>query len=173
MARLVRQIVGLVDDEQQRPFGLAQILGDLEVHRVDARLDIHDEQQHVAIGDGLLHLRPNRAAHRVRRSRDQPAGVDQPEPPAVPLCGREMTVAGDAGLRVDDRLAPPDDAIEQGRLADVGATDDGDGRYGRSDGRTVGLTHSENASRPTVRPSDSPTSIASAKSYDNRIGMGN
>ena len=34
------------------------------------------------------------------------------------------------GLLLDDRLPPPDDAVEQGRLADVGAADDGDDGQG-------------------------------------------
>src|SRR5439155_10759316 len=42
VTRLVGEIVGLIDDQQYRPFCLAQVLYNLEVHRLDARLDVHD-----------------------------------------------------------------------------------------------------------------------------------
>ena len=151
LARLVGEIVRLVHDQQQRPLRLTEKLGDLEVQRVDPRFDVDHEEQHVAVRDRLLDLRADRAVDRIGRPGDQAPGVHQPEPPAVPLSRREMPVAGHAGLRIDDRLAASDDAIEQRRFSDVGATDDGDGR-------------------DTHTPTPSATK-ASAKSYDSLIGI--
>src|SRR5256885_9975917 len=37
------------------------------------------------------------------------------------------SIAGDARAGVHDRVPAPDQSVEQGRLADVGAADDGDG----------------------------------------------
>lgn len=44
-------------------------------------------------------------------------------------------VAGDAGLVLDDRLAAADDAVHQGRLADIRAADDGEDRKRAVSGR--------------------------------------
>ena len=40
--------------------------------------------------------------------------------------GREFTVADTAGLLFDDRAALADQAVEKGRLAHIGAADNGD-----------------------------------------------
>src|SRR2546422_7673019 len=81
-----------------------------------------------------------------------PAGIDQPKPPAVPFRGSEVAIARHTRLGVHDGLAAPDDAVEERRLADVGAADDGD----------CGDAHTATSS---------PTS-ASAKSYESRTGIG-
>ena len=47
---------------------------------------------------------------------------------ALPLGLDLLAVAGDAGLLLDDGVAAADDAVEERRLADVGAPDDGDDR---------------------------------------------
>ncbi len=56
------------------------------------------------------------------------AGVDDLEAAAVPGGLVADAVAGDAGLVLDDGLATADDAVDQGRLADVRAADDGQHR---------------------------------------------
>src|SRR5439155_23947664 len=80
-----------------------------------------------------------------------------------------MAVACHPGLRVHDRLAPPDDAVEERRLAHVGAADDGDGRNAHN--TTAGAA--EAARLPTVAPLPplSPAN-ASTKSYDSPTGTG-
>ena len=52
--------------------------------------------------------------------------VDDRELAPAPLGDPVEPVARQPRLRVDDRLAPAEDAVEQRRFADVGATDDGD-----------------------------------------------
>jgi hypothetical protein len=66
----------------------------------------------------------------------QPAGVDEFEPLALVLGDAADPVARDAGLIADDRPPAPDDAIEQGGLADVGPADDHDRR------QALGALHS-------------------------------
>ena len=56
------------------------------------------------------------------------AGVDEGEPAAGPLGVVRDAVAGDAGDVLDDGLAAADDAVDQRRLADVRAADDGQHR---------------------------------------------
>ncbi len=74
----------------------------------------------------------------VARGRRQPAaGVDDGERAAVPVGLEHLAVAGDAGLLLDDGVAPPDEAVHQRRLADVGAADDGDDREGGVHERTL------------------------------------
>src|SRR6266478_4098207 len=90
--------------------------------------------------------------HRIDRSGDQASGIHEPKPAAIPLGGGEMTVARHTRLGVHDRLAPPDDAVEERGLADVGPADDGNG----------GDAHAATTS---------PTN-ASAKSYDSLMGIG-
>ena len=146
--------------------GLAQRLCDFQVHRVDAGFDIHDEQQHVAIGNRLLDLSTNRSIEGIGRSRHQSAGIDEPEAAAVPLCGREVSIARHARLRIHDRLAPADDPVEQRRLPDVRPADDRDRRYAhfRSPPERWNDGMLERLSIPSFRLSIIPSSRASAKS---------
>ena len=53
--------------------------------------------------------------------------VDQAKSAATPLAQRVQAIAGNAGRVLDDREALTDEPVEEGALADVGATDDGDG----------------------------------------------
>ena len=131
---------------------MAEILRDLEIHGVDARLDVDQKHEHVALGDCLLHLAAYGTVQGIGGAGDHAARIHQPEAPPVPFRWRKVAVAGHAGLRIDDREAPADDAVEERRLADVGAPDD----------RDCGDLHAGTSS-PT-KPS--------AKSYDSRTGIG-
>ncbi|MDQ1020708.1 hypothetical protein QFZ43_007257 [Streptomyces afghaniensis] len=61
-----------------------------------------------------------------RTSCSPAAGVDDLEAAARPLGLVGHTVASDTGLVLDDGLAAADDAVHQGRLADIGAADHGE-----------------------------------------------
>src|SRR5205823_14815811 len=110
----------------------------------------------------------------VVRPRHHTARVHQPEPPSVPLGGAEMPIAGDARAGVHDRVPAPDQSVEQRRLADVGAADDGDGGGGAlhpcptpNAARGSGNAEREadqSVPRSAFRVPSSPK--ASAKSYD-------
>ena len=60
----------------------------------------------------------------------QSAGVHQRELDPVPVRIGIQTVARRAGLSIHDGEALPDNAVEQGGLADIGTADDGDERFG-------------------------------------------
>jgi hypothetical protein len=99
-----------VDDEQH---GVGQVDGDLGLH-----------------GDGLVD------ADGVGLP---PAGVDEGEAASAPLGLVRDAVARHAGLVLDDGLAPPEDAVDHGALADVRTTDDGEHRQRRGVGEGVGV----------------------------------
>ena len=146
---IVRQLIRLVGDEQDRPARAPQVMGDFHVRRGHAVDDVHHEQHEIAFRDRRLDLSADGAVQGVA-GRYEASRVHQPKAAAIPLRRREVAVAGHAGARVHDRFAPADDAVEQRGLADVGAPDDGDG----------GSAHA-------VTPW--PAS-ASAKSYENFTG---
>src|SRR5262249_52510492 len=84
-------------------------------------------------------------------SRHQTSRVDDLDRPVLGQLDRPRdAVAGDAGQIVDDRLPPPQQAVEQGRLADVGSADDGDGG-GEGHGRNYPLQVSVPSGRPALR----------------------
>ena len=62
----------------------------------------------------------------------EPAGVDDDEPPAVPLGVAVEAVAGRPGAVLDDGRALADEPVEQRALADVRPADDGDDREARA-----------------------------------------
>ncbi len=87
---------------------------------------VHDEQQHVRFLHRLQHLAANLDVHRNVRIVGETAGVHEPEGAAIPHGTAEVTVARGAGLVAHDRRVVADDAIEELRLTDVRAADDGD-----------------------------------------------
>src|SRR5947208_2415558 len=79
--------------------------------------------------------RPTMASFRLTSvGRSAAAGVHQLEVPALGFEEGGDAVAGDAGRGINDADPPAGQAVEQGRLADVRAADDGDEGYGQ--GRT-------------------------------------
>ena len=84
--------------------------------------------------------RPARRSGRAMplRVRGPAAGVDHHELPAVPVRVVGDPVPGHSGHVLDHGLAAADDPVDQRRLADVGAADDGDDGQGqRRCGRDV------------------------------------
>ena len=125
----------------------AQRLGRLLVGRRQARGCIDDEEDDVRLLDREARLLLDLLLDRVARVDLHAAGVDDDEAAIVPLGDRVEPVAGRACPILDDGLAPPDDAVEEGRLADVGPTDDGDDRAGRP----VGASAIAGSTAPTGR----------------------
>ena len=104
----------------------AEVGPDLLVGGDEPLLAVHHEEQQVALLDGQEHLLVE--AQGIVPGH-QAAGVDHLDRAVVGEVGRSRdAVAGDPRLVVDDGLPPADQAVEQGRLADVGAADDGDAR---------------------------------------------
>ena len=106
----------------------------------EALLSVRDEDEHRRLAHGERGLRLDHPgenldasdcvdAGRVLRrpgQRLQPAGVHHHELSVAPERADVHAVTGDSGLVVHDGALRPRQAVEQRRLADVGATDDGD-----------------------------------------------
>ena len=123
-------VVGLVHHHEDRLLDGPELLGDLLVQRDDALLDVDHEKDHVGRFDRQVDLLQ-------RGGGDDVLGLlasQEPDPPrvhqrvgtAMPLGLGHDPVTGHTRLVVHDGDAPPDDPVEEGGLADVGATHDGD-----------------------------------------------
>ncbi len=122
---LAARAVDLVGAQHDRLAGLAQQPYDGLVGVGGADLGVHDEHHRVGGLDGVLGLR----GHGRVDAEDvllPAAGVDDLEAAARPLGLVGDAVTGDTGLVLDDGLAAADDPVHQGRLADIGAADDGE-----------------------------------------------
>ena len=125
-------VVDLVGGQHDRLAGLAQDLDDglVDVGDADGRVD---HEQH---GVGERHRDLGLGGDPLGQPAGvgvPAAGVDDGEGAAVPDGVVRDPVAGHAGDVLDDGLAAADDAVDQGRLADVGAADDG--QHGHRAGR--------------------------------------
>ena len=127
-------VVDFVDRDDHRVRRALQHLRDARVLFRDADGDVDHEHDHVRgldRGVGLrAHLRRERGllAGEARITRGEPAArVDDLEPAGLPLGVEGLAVARDTGPLLDDRVAPADDPVDEGRLADVRPSDDRDG----------------------------------------------
>ncbi len=122
---LAALVVDLVGDEHDRLAGPAQQLDDrlVVVGRADGGVD--DEHDDVGEVDGDLGLLGD-AQVDAGGVRLPAAGVDDGEAAPAPLGLVGDPVTGHAGHVLDDGLAAAQDAVDQARLADVGAADHGD-----------------------------------------------
>ena len=98
-------------------------------HRVD------EEQDDVRLGDREMGLLLDARLDRIVGVELEPAGVDDDEPPAVPLGVAVQAVAGGPGAVLDDRRALAEEPVEQGALADIRSADDRDDRDPASSAR--------------------------------------
>ena len=122
---LAARAVDLVGAQHDGLAGLAQQLDDGLVGVGRADLGVDDEDDRVGGLDRELGLRGDGGVD-AEDVLLPAAGVDDLEAAARPLGLVGDAVAGDAGLVLDDGLAAADDAVHQGRLADVRAADDGE-----------------------------------------------
>src|SRR5207302_4051097 len=99
----------------------------------------------VGLIDRDLGLRLDRRPRRVLRGVEvQAGGVDDRKLTPAPLRDPVEAIAGQAGLRVDNRLPPTEHAVEEGRFTDVRPADDGNDGSGHGSIRRSG--------RPPMRP---------------------
>ena len=129
-------VVDLVGGEHDRLLRPAQDLDDGLVGVGDADGRVDDEQHGVGQADRDLGLGGDPLGQAAGVGVPA-AGVDDGERAARPVGVVGDPVAGHAGHVLDDRLAAADDPVDQRRLADVGAADDGQDRQ-RSGGRACG-----------------------------------
>ena len=122
----------IVDRDDEAPAFLDDIAGDVGVLGGESLDGVDDEDRHVGAADRLQ--RPERReALRGRSAGDlAPApdarGVDEDDLAPAPLQRRVDRVAGRAGHLADDRPVLPEKRVEERRLADVRAADEGDRR---------------------------------------------
>ena len=120
--------VDLVDDHEHIGADATKELRNAIVLVGDAHRGVDDQQDDVGIGDRSLRLLAHLAIEGVLGGQP-PAGVDQRELATDPLGVDRLAVTSDARSLLDDRLLRSRDPVHEGRLADVRATNDGDGRF--------------------------------------------
>ena len=119
----------LVHHQKGGAAGAAQANGDLFVVRRQPAARIHHEEQRVGFGDGLLGLLRHLVDDAVLGDRVEAGGIDHQEfafrhpPEAV------ATVAGEARKVGHQRVAGLGEAVKQGGLAHVGASNEDEGRF--------------------------------------------
>ena len=126
-ARLPRLPFRLVGDEDHRLAGAAHEIGEIFVVRRHADARVDDEENGVGRDDGVLRLGAHAPFQRGARALLQPGRVDDGEAQIGELPLTLATVAGDAGPVVDQRQLLAGEPVEERRLADIGAADDGEG----------------------------------------------
>ena len=123
-ARLPRCAFRLVGDDDDRLAGATHRLREMLVGGGEPGARVDHEQDRVAIDEGCLRLRTHAPGERFRIALLEARRVDDGEgkvrDPALALAA----IAGDARLVVDERQPPPNQPIEQRRLADVRPADD-------------------------------------------------
>ena len=122
--------IDLVDGDEHRFAAATEACGGFAIKRDDAFLHIDDEDDEVGGFDSELDLFERGFRDDVGclfpTEQANAAGIDECERLAMPFGFGADAIARDAGLIVDDGNAPPNDPVEERRLADVRATDDGD-----------------------------------------------
>jgi hypothetical protein len=103
---------------------------------------VHDEHEQVGGMNRAAAALEHELVQRILAGAEHAAGVDHLERHAAPLGRMRDHVARGPGNRRDDRAPRPRDAVEQRRLADVGASDEDDGRDSLSHGQTESRRHS-------------------------------
>ena len=119
-------VVDLVGGEDDGLGAAAQHVGDVLVHGCEAFAGVDEEEDDVGLVDSEGYLATDFDFEFVVAAHDVAAGVDDGEVLAVPVGVAVLAVAGDAGGGVDDGVAAFGEAVEEGGLADIGASDDGD-----------------------------------------------
>ena len=111
---VAHRVIDLVDREEHRLAGRAQLLRERVIDRRQTRAPVDDEQQRVGLAD-----RPERLAvdagtdDFARRLRIETAGVDDAQRRTEIVGVAVAAIARQARRIVDERGAPADEAIEQ------------------------------------------------------------
>ena len=120
-------VVGFVGEEVDGLGGVAEEGGDLGVGGEGAGLHVDDEADGVSFAQGLPHLGGDLVGVGAGQLlAEEPAGIDDAEAVAAPFGFAVEPVAGGAGQILDDGAPAAHEAVEEGGLAHVGATNEGD-----------------------------------------------
>jgi hypothetical protein len=130
-------VIRLVDGEHRRLVGCAQRLRDLSVAADQPLAAIYNEDKEIRVGDRAMPALQHQLVQRIFARAEHAAGVGQLELRILPLDALREDVTCRPGDGGDDRAPRMREAIEECRLADVGAADEHDGRKG-SGHRSVG-----------------------------------
>ncbi len=117
------RLVGQKDDGLVH---LAQAIGEDAVQRRHAFARVHHEHDQVRVLDRRLGLLAHPGFQAFVGDVLIPCGVDQGQIHVADHAVGVAAVTGHAGAIIDQRKALADEAIEQCRLAHIGAADDGD-----------------------------------------------
>ena len=118
--------VGLGGDEDGGGLAAAHGVGHVVVAGGEAITRIDAEEDEGGLGDGGVDLGADQVGVVAFVLNLEAAGVEQKKGAVAPLDLGFETVARGAGLVLDDGEPFADDAVEERRLADVGAAHDGD-----------------------------------------------
>jgi len=118
--------VDLVDGEEDGLAAAQEEAGEGDVGRGELGAAVDDHNDDGGFGEGGAGLKEDFGGDEFGVVGDDAAGVDQAGGGGLPLDEAVDAVAGDAGLVADDGAARAGEAIEECRLADVGAAADGD-----------------------------------------------
>jgi len=129
--------VDLVDGEEDGLAAAQKEAGEGDVGRGELGAAVDDHDDDGGFGEGGAGLEKDFGGEQRGVVGDDAAGVDQARVGGLPLDEAVDAVAGDAGLVADNGAARAGEAIEERRLADVGAAADGD-EWERAGGGGVG-----------------------------------
>ena len=102
----------------------AQELRNRLIRSRDSLLTIHDHHRHAGLLEGQSRLLADLRQELTVIVENQSTGVHHLELTVAPEAVLVGAVTRDAGLIVDNRLPTATEAVDQGGLADVGASDD-------------------------------------------------
>ena len=131
--RLLARVIHLVGSEDHGLVGGAQHANDVLVGAGGAHVSVDDEEHGVSQVDRDLGLGGDGGVDALG-IRLPAAGVDEGEPASGPLALVGDPVAGDTRGVLDDGFATAENAVDQRRLAHVGAADDRENGKGRQIG---------------------------------------
>ena len=126
-APLASRAFALVGDDHRRLAGAAGELGEDAVDRHQAHPRVDHEEDDVGRRDGGFGLRAHAAGQAIRRGLFEAGGIDHREFEIAEPAFALAAVAGNARPVIDQRQPPPKQPVEQGRLADIGPANNGDG----------------------------------------------
>ena len=124
--RFAGSALTLVGHEDDRFARFARDIRERMIRRNRPGARVDHEEDGIGLFDGRFGLGPHAAGQAFRSGLLQSGGIDHGEVDVAESAFPLAPVAGDARPVVDERQPAADQPVEEGRLADIGATDNGD-----------------------------------------------